>query len=253
MKILHHLREYIRILFKYPVEKFRLWPIMILEDAKQAAGRKAVEFIQDGMIVGLGSGSTAAHFIEALVVRAKKGLRIQAVASSRHSADLAKRGGIPILDINAVPRIDITVDGADEIDPKKRMIKGGGGAHVREKILASASAEMVVIVDESKLVPALGRAKLPVEILFYGSPSTRQKIEEMGYRGSWRLGPDGSFYITENGNLLFDIQFPSPPLHPEKEHSQLIQIPGVIDTGFFFDIAGRVIVGYSDGRTAVQD
>jgi ribose 5-phosphate isomerase A len=219
--------------------------------AKEAAGRKAAEFIEDGMIVGLGSGSTAACFIEALVQKAKRGLRIQAVASSRHSADLAKAGGIAVSDINAVPRVDITVDGADEIDPQKRMIKGGGGAHVREKILAAASDEMVVIVDETKLVSALGRAKLPVEVLFYGSPSTRRKIEELGYQGRWRTNPDKTFYLTENGNLIFDIHFPSPPPHPEKDHENIIRIPGVVDTGFFFGLAGRVVVGRSDGQTEV--
>lgn len=133
------------------------------------------------------------------------------------------------------------------------MIKGGGGAHVREKILASASNEMIVIVDESKLVPALGKAKLPVEVLFYGSPATRMKIEEMGYNGRWRMGSDGTLFITENGNLIFDIEFPSPPPHPEKDHEQLIHIPGVIDTGFFFNLAGRVVVGYNDGRVEVQN
>jgi len=225
---------------------------MSLENAKRAAGAKAAEFIENGMIVGLGTGTTAAYFIESLIQRCKKGLKIQGVASSRHSADLAKKGGIQVLDINAAPRVDITVDGADEIDPKKRMIKGGGGAHVREKILACASTEMVVIVDESKLVPSIGKAKLPVEILFYGSPATRMRIEVLGYQGRWRMNPDGALFLTENGNLIFDIQFPSPPLHPEKDHEKLIHIPGVIDTGFFFDIAGRVVVGYANGRVEVR-
>ncbi len=220
---------------------------MSIEQAKAAAGRKAAEFIESGMIVGLGTGSTAAHFITALIAHCKKGLKIQAVASSRHSADQASQGGIPVVDINSVPHIDITVDGADEIDPKKRMIKGGGGAHVREKILASSSNEMIVIVDESKLVPSVGRHKLPVEILFYGSPATRSKIEDAGYNGTWRLNKDGTLFITENGNLIFDIQFETPPSSPEKENDTLLHIPGVVDTGFFFHIAGRVIVGKFDG------
>ena len=221
---------------------------MSQEDAKRAAGEKGATFIENGMIVGLGTGTTAAYFIEALIQRR---LQIQAVASSRHSADLAKKGGIPVLDINAVPRIDLTVDGADEIDSKKRMIKGGGGAHVREKILACASGEMIVIVDESKVVSSIGRAKLPVEILYYGSPATRMRIEEKGYEGRWRMSPDGTLFLTENGNLIFDIHFSSPPSHPEHVQEQLIHIPGVIDTGFFFNIAGRVIVGYSNGTTKI--
>ncbi len=225
---------------------------LMTNDAKIAAGRKAVEWIENGMIVGLGSGSTSECFIHSLVEECKKGLRIKAVSSSRNSTDLAKKGGIEVLDINSVPRIDITVDGADEIDPKKRMIKGGGGAHVREKILASSSNEMIVIVDETKLVSSLGKGKLPVEILFFGSPATRMKIEQLGFQGKWRLNNDGTFFITENGNLLFDIHFLSPPLSPEEIEIQIRQIPGVIDTGFFFNLAGRVIVGYPDGKTEIR-
>jgi ribose 5-phosphate isomerase A len=222
------------------------------QDAKVAAGRKAVEWIESGMIVGLGSGSTAECFIQSLIEACKDGLHIQAVASSRASADLAARGGIEVVDINSVPRIDITVDGADEIDPKKRMIKGGGGAHVREKILASSSGEMVVIVDETKLVPSVGRGKLPIEILFYGSPATRMKVEELGYRGRWRMNEDETLFISENGNLILDLHFDSPPPSPEALHEAILNIPGVIDSGFFFDMAGRVVVGYSDGKTQVR-
>lgn len=222
------------------------------QDAKEAAGRKAAQWIESGMIVGLGSGSTAECFIKSLIERCRKGLRIKAVASSRASTDLAQKGGIEVLDINSVPRIDITVDGADEIDPQKRMIKGGGGAHVREKILASASDEMVVIVDETKLVPSVGRGKLPIEVMFYGSPATRMKIEELGHPGKWRLNPDGTLFITENGNLLFDITFDSPPESPEQVDNALRRVPGVIDTGFFFNLAGRVIVGYPDNETQVR-
>jgi len=221
------------------------------QEAKMAAGKKAAEWIQNGMIVGLGSGSTAECFIDALIERCTKGLKIEAVASSRASAERARKGGIAVMDINSVPRIDITVDGADEIDSEKRMIKGGGGAHVREKILAAASKEMVVIVDESKVVGTIGKAKLPVEVLFFGSPATRKKIEEMGYKGKWRIQKDGTLFITENGNLLFDIQFDSPPVSPEQDHFNLTQIPGVVDTGFFFKLAGRVIVGYPDGTSSV--
>jgi len=225
---------------------------MAHQEAKMAAGRKAAEWIENGMIVGLGSGSTAECFIESLIERCRRGLRIRAVSSSRASAEKAKKGGIEVEDLNSVPRIDLTVDGADEIDPQKRMIKGGGGAHVREKILAAASNEMVVIVDESKLVDVLGKSKLPVEVLFFGSPTTRMRIETLGYEGKWRLNPDGTLFLTENGNLLFDIFFEFPLFHPEKDHEKLIHIPGVVDTGFFFNLAGRVIVGYSDGRTELR-
>jgi ribose 5-phosphate isomerase A len=216
------------------------------EEAKKSAAKQAAEWIKPGMIVGLGTGSTALFFIESLIARCRKGLKIQAVASSAASAHVASQGGIEILPLNDVPRVDMTVDGADEIDRKKRMIKGGGGAHVREKILAAASQELVIIVDESKLVPSIGVHKLPVEILFFGAPSTRKKIENQGHQGQWRMQGD-SLYVTENGNFLFDIIFPSPPECPEQLHEEIRSIPGVIDTGFFFHYAKRVIVGFSDG------
>ena len=161
---------------------------MTIEDAKKAAGQAAADLIKNDMIVGLGTGSTANYFIEALAFRVKQGLHLKAVVpSSKRSHDLAKRLALPVQDINDVPHIDITVDGADEIDPLKRMIKGGGGAHVREKILAANSHEMIVIVDETKRVSKVGVGKLPVEILFFGSPATRNNLEKMGYFGKWRI------------------------------------------------------------------
>lgn len=219
--------------------------------AKNASGKQAADWIESGMIVGLGTGTTAAYFIENLIQRVQKGLKIQAVASSHASAELARKGGIEVLQLNDAPRVDITVDGADEVDSMKRMIKGGGGAHLREKILAAASQEMVVIIDETKLVAALGRHKLPVEIVFYGAPSTRKKIEDLGYHGNWRMDDSESLYVTENGNLLFDIEFPFPLKHPEQEDAKIKQIPGVIDTGFFFGYAGRVIIGKKDGSVKI--
>ena len=224
---------------------------MSMEEAKIAAGRKAAEWIKSGQVVGLGTGSTACCFINSLIKRCDEGLKITAVSSSRASTEQARQGGIEVVDINDVTHIDIAVDGADEIDSKKRMIKGGGGAHVREKILASASDELIVIVDETKVVTDLGRAKLPVEVLFYGSPSTRRKIEELGYLGRWRMNEDKSLFITENGNLIFDISFESPPLLPEQVHEKIIHVPGVVDTGFFFGYAGRVIIGFNDGSIKV--
>lgn len=226
---------------------------MGLEIAKKAAGEKAATLIENGMIVGLGTGSTAAYFIEALALKCKQGLRIKAVASSHRSAELAKKRGIPIFDLNEMTHVDVTVDGADEIDHQKRMIKGGGGAHVREKILAAAGAELIIIVDESKVVKTLGTKKLPIEILPYGSTFARKKIEAMGYAGKWRCSDashlNQELFVTENGNFLLDIALKTPLQSPEKLEAQILQIPGVVDTGFFFHMAGRVIVGKSDGTT----
>jgi ribose 5-phosphate isomerase A len=226
---------------------------MGIEEAKKAAAIAAADFIQNGMIVGLGTGSTANFFIEALADRVKSGLDLKGVVpSSKATQELAFRLNLPVQDINHVPRIDITVDGADEIDPLKRMIKGGGGALLREKILASNSKEMIVIVDETKIVQNLGAHKLPVEILFYGSPATRHKLETLGYRGRWRMTDEGAFFFTENANLILDIAFEAPPVYPEEDHEQISHVPGVIETGFFFNLAGRVIVGYQNGRVDIR-
>ncbi len=219
-----------------------------MDIAKKAAGRLAAEWIQPGMIVGLGTGSTAAFFIEALIERK---LKIQAVASSEASAILAKEGGIEVIDINDAPHIDITVDGADEIDQQKRIIKGGGGAHTREKILAASSKELVIIIDETKLVPSIGKTKLPVEIIPYGSNTTKKRLDSLGYVTTWRKTKSGDLFVSDNKNFILDIRFPSPPDSPEKEERKIIAVPGVIDTGFFFHLAGRVIVGYPNGTASV--
>lgn len=217
-------------------------------EIKKQLGLRAAELVREGMLVGLGSGTTATCFIESLIERASRGLAFKAVSSSIHSAKLARQGGIHVLEMEDVEEIDLTVDGADEIDPENRMIKGGGGAHVREKILASSSRQMVVIVDESKLVDTLGAFGLPVECLPFGFKATLHKLKAAGFDGQVRLDEDGQPFITDNGNFLFDIHTPSLFSQPEKTHERLIEIPGLIDTGFFFHLASRVLVGYADGR-----
>lgn len=217
-------------------------------EIKQAVGQKAASLVKEGMIVGLGTGSTAAFFIESLIEHVKEGLKITAVSSSIRSSEMAKNGGIPVIGMNEVTKIDLTVDGADEIDPLNRLIKGAGGALVREKILASTSEQMVVIADESKLVSHLGKCGLPVEILPFGYKATIDKLVRLGYTGTLRKNPkDTSLYITDNGNYIFDIHSPDSFLHPEEDNARIINIPGVVDTGFFFNLATSVLVGYSDG------
>jgi ribose 5-phosphate isomerase A len=223
-----------------------------MEAIKKTVGYKAAEFVENGMCIGLGSGSTVFFFIERLIQKCKEGLKIQAVASSNRSFQLAQEGNIPLLDIDKVTALDLTIDGADEIDPKKRMIKGGGGAHVREKIIATMSREMLVIVDESKLVPALGKRKLPIEILPFARNAIFHHIHKAGYQGEFRKATDGNLFITDNGNLLIDVHFDKLRKEPEEDHELLRRIPGVIDTGFFFNLAGRVIVGFADGQIVVK-
>lgn len=225
---------------------------MTKELIKKAVGYRAAELIQAGMLVGLGTGSTVFFFIEKLIQRCKEGLKIQAVASSSHSLSLARKGNIPLIDIEKITALDITIDGADEIDSKKRMIKGGGGAHVREKILANMSNEMMVIIDESKLVSELGRCKLPVEVLPFAHLTTLHMIKKAGYNGKLRKKSNNSFFITDNHNLIIDIHFDETRAHPEKDHETLIHIPGVVDTGFFFNLAGRVLIGFNDGQVIIK-
>lgn len=224
-------------------------PILI---AKKAAGDAAAGLIEKGMVVGLGTGSTSAFFIEALGKRCREGLDILAVATSQQSARQAQHLGIPLQEPNDTISIDITVDGADQIDHKKNMIKGGGGALLREKLLAISSNEMIVIVDETKLVDHLGNYPVPVEIVPFLFKNTVQRLDDQGYQGELRLDRNDQLFITDNGNLIFDIQFPHPILDIQKEHERLKKITGVIETGFFFDLAKRVIIGYEDGLTKIQ-
>ncbi len=226
---------------------------MSTEAIKKAVGYKAAEFIHPGMLVGLGTGTTAFYFIERLIQRCKEGLKIHAVASSKQSYLWASEGKIPMTDIDKVNSLDITVDGADEIDTQKRMIKGGGGALVREKIVASMSREMVVIVDEKKLVTTLGRQKLPVEIIPFAKQATQHHIAKAGYQGEFRKKSDGELYITDNGNVILDIHFDQLRERPEDDHETLIHIPGVVDTGFFFHLAGRIVIGFADGQVVVKN
>lgn len=225
---------------------------MANDACKKAVGEKAATLIKDGMTVGLGTGSTAFYFIEKLIQRCQEGLKIEAVASSQRSLEQARKGKIPLIDINSIKTLDICVDGADEIDPEKRMIKGGGGALVREKIVATMSKEMVVIVDESKLVSKLGHKPLPVEIIPFGSAATIYQLQLLGYQGSLRQNKDKSPYITDNQNLIYDVQLDPSKVNPTFDHQQMVSIPGVVDTGFFLNIAGRIIVGFEDGQVVIQ-
>ncbi len=223
-----------------------------IQKGKVAAGQAAADLIQAGMLVGLGTGSTANCFIESLVERCQKGLKISAVATSQQSTELAAKGNIPLVDINEITAIDITVDGADEIDPQKRMIKGGGGAHVREKIVASMSDELVIVVDEHKEVEVLGHVPLPVEILPFAYKATISHLQRLGLTGSLRLEDEQTLFITENHNYLYDIHFPEPCDQPEEIEAMIKNTPGVVDTGFFFDLATKVIVGYADGHIEIR-
>ncbi len=223
------------------------------EKGKRAAGRAAAAFIEDGMTVGLGTGSTAAYFIERLIERCREEkLKVVALATSERSYAQAKAGGICLYDVNQMNTLDITVDGADEIDHRKRMIKGGGGALLREKIVANMSHEMVVIVDSSKYVEQLGAFPLSIEILPFAYKATLHQLQSLGFNGTLRKNSSGIPYVTDNGNYIVDISLNYPCVNPEQENLKLQSIPGVLETGFFFEMAGRVVIGHSDGHVEIK-
>lgn len=214
--------------------------------AKAAAGKAAAALVEPNMIVGLGSGSTAFCFIEELIKRTKEGLRIQAIASSEASRQQAAAGNIPLIDESKVTSIDLTVDGADEIDAKGRLIKGGGGALLREKIVATISKKYVIIADESKKVDYLGRFPLAVEIVPFCANATIQKLIELGYRGKTRMVKN-DHYVTDNGNWIFDIQLPYPCKNPEEDNHRIRSVVGVVETGLFLMPVNLFIIGRTDG------
>jgi ribose 5-phosphate isomerase A len=223
------------------------------DEIKKAVGAKAASLVKDGMHIGLGTGSTATYFIESLIERCRTGLKIAALATSCRSQELAKKGGIPVLDMDSMTSLDLTIDGADEIDPKNQMIKGGGGALLGEKILATSSHKMLIIVDSGKLVDVLGKFGLPVEIIPFCYFATISKIRKLGYEGNIRIKSDGSFYVTDSGNYIFDIHSPKAFPNPEQDHDQIRNLTGVVETGFFFNLPVWVLVGYPDGSVQFRE
>ncbi len=221
------------------------------EKGKMAAAKKAAALVSTGMKIGLGTGSTSEYFIQALAELVKNGLKIQAVATSKKSYDLAQDLGIEMCDINAIKLLSFTIDGADEIDLGKQMIKGGGGALLREKIVAHMADEMIVIADESKLVKQLGQFPIPVEVTPFAIQVTMRFLENLGAKSFLRKGPDNLPYITDNGNYIVDLKFQDLNFDPPALNLKLKAIPGVLETGLFINMAGRVIIGYEDGRTEI--
>jgi len=217
-----------------------------LMEEKRIAAERAVDYIQENMIVGLGTGSTAYWAIQKLGRRVQEGLRIRAIATSIQSEDLAKKLGIQLISFSDISEIDITIDGADEVDYKLNLIKGGGGALLREKIVASTSKQFIVVVDESKLVTTFGKFPLPIEIVKFGSEVTIKKLHMLGCDARLRK-IDNKAFITDNGNLIVDCHFGSID-NPQQLHNLINLIPGVVDNGLFVNMTRKVIVGYRNGE-----
>ena len=218
---------------------------------KKLAAEKAVEFIEDGMVIGLGTGSTAYWAIQKIAQRIQEGLGIRAVASSRNSEELANKLGIPIVAFSEIDVIDLTIDGADEVDFRLNLIKGGGGALVREKILAINSKRFFVIVDESKQVEHLGQFPLPVEIVPFAANLTINKLKELGSNTRIRMSNDKE-YITDNGNIIVDCSF-EKIAEPIELNKQINLIPGVVDNGLFTRMVSSLVIGYNDGNVKIID
>ena len=222
------------------------------EDQKRIAAARALEEVRSGMRLGLGTGSTAAHFVELLGQRVKAGLDVIGVPTSEATRAQAERLGVRLTTLEEAPRLDMTVDGADELDSELRLIKGGGGALLREKIVAAASHRMIVIADKSKLVARLGRFPLPVEVVRFGLKSTElhlaEQAEDAGCVGPivLRLGRDGAPFITDNGNYILDCAFGAIP-EPELLADALAVIPGVVEHGLFLGLADIAILAGAGG------
>ena len=230
-----------------------------IETAKFAAARRAVDFVEGGMRVGLGSGSTAAWMVRCLGQRVREeGLKITGVPTSDRMAALARAEGITVVALEEARWLDLTIDGTDEFDPDLNLIKGGGGAHLREKIVATASDQMIVIADAAKEVAHLGAFPLPVEVVPFGWQTSKALIEEMlvaldvlGREVTLRMKGDLPF-TSDEGNRILDLHLGRIG-NARQLALVLNQVPGVVENGLFIDICDRVVIGHGDGRVELRD
>jgi ribose 5-phosphate isomerase A len=214
---------------------------MAHDQEKQTAGEASLRYVQDGQVVGLGTGSTAKFAILGLGEKVRQGLKIRGIPTSLRSRDLATELGIPLTTFEEVQQIDVTIDGADEFDPQLNLIKGGGGALLREKIVASASKKLVIVTDSSKQVPVLGKFPLPVEVIKFAQALVAREIAALGASTVLRKDEAGNAYITDEGNHILDCSFGQIP-DPAGLAVKLSQIPGVVEHGLFIGMASSVIM-----------
>jgi ribose 5-phosphate isomerase A len=230
-----------------------------IDTAKFVAAKRAVDFVEDGMRVGLGTGSTAAWMVRALGERVRdEGLKITGVPTSTRTAELANKVGIKVVSLDEARWLDITIDGADEVDDDLNLIKGGGGALLQEKIVATASDMMVVITDPSKQVEHLGAFPLPIEVIPFGWQTSKALVEEaldgldvLGRTGTLRMNGEAPF-MTDEGNHIIDLHLQRIG-DARKLALILNQIPGVVENGLFIDICDKVVIGHQDGLVEVND
>lgn len=220
------------------------------DELKRQVAYEAVKDIQDGMTIGIGTGSTMRYAIEKLGEYVKNGLQIKGVPTSEDTAELARRHHIPLTDLSEVTHLDLAIDGADEVDAHLQLIKGGGGALLREKIVANATDNFIVIIDKTKYVKTLGKFKLPVEVVPFGWERTARAIESLGCQVTLRT-KDSKIYITDNNHYILDCDF-GEICNPEQLHHDLIAIIGVVETGLFINMTKKVLVSRSETQSVVK-
>ncbi len=218
---------------------------MANDQEKEAAARASLQFVKDGQVVGLGTGSTAAFFIKLLAEKVRAGLRIRGIPTSLRSGELAQSLGIPLTTLDECQDIDVTVDGADEVDPQLRLIKGGGGAMLREKIVASATKKLVIVADASKQVAVLGKFPLPVEVIGFAQALVAKRIGELGAQVSVRRREDGQPYMTDEHHHILDCRF-GLIRDPDALAQELSDMPGIVEHGLFVGMAKVVLFARGD-------
>jgi len=223
---------------------------MAHDQEKEAAARASLRFVRDGDIVGLGTGSTAAYAVRLLGERVRAGLKIRGIPTSSQTRELATSLGIPLTTFDEVQEINVTIDGADEVDPQLCLTKGGGGALLREKIVASASRQLVIIADSSKQVPMLGKFPLPIEVIAFAQALVKKKIEALGASVKLRQS-NGSPFVTDEGHHILDCSFgqiPDPPALARR----LSDMPGVVEHGLFINMASVVLIARGQEVTELR-
>jgi ribose 5-phosphate isomerase A len=221
---------------------------MTQDEAKALVGKRAAEFVEDGMAVGLGTGTTSIMFIRALGERVRAGLKIRCAASSDASTALGKSLGMDVVSLPELPELDVYIDGADEIGPGLSLIKGGGGALLREKIVASSAKKFIVVADSSKVVATLGRFPLPVEVIKMALPLVTRKLHDLGLNPTQRHHPDGSVYLTDENNFILDCAC-GQIADPAATAAAIRAVIGVVEHGLFLNMASVALIAGEDGVT----
>jgi ribose 5-phosphate isomerase A len=212
------------------------------DQEKEVAARASLRFVHDGDVVGLGTGSTAVHMVRLLGEKVRAGLKIRGIPTSQHTKELAASLGIPLITLDECQQIDVTIDGADEVNPDLQLIKGGGGALLREKITASATRQLVIIADSSKQVAVLGKFPLPVEVIPFAQALLQRKIEALGAAVKLRMTPSGQPFVTDEGHHILDCAFGTIP-NPPALARMLESMPGIVEHGMFIGMAKVALIG----------